>query len=195
MPFRSTSGWLTGLSEELQKEKDVSLAVSFPVLLQRTPLEGTAEGMEYYGFPWNGKDFTYSGKTERYFCAVLHRKTFCNLWKHNIAQPQYLHHKILSLSHVISSFNQVVIGHNTRVTGQTHLAVTEGKELVIGKQCLLSQNKTIPSQEALWAFLSFESFFSWESLDLSRFHQQDYRHIILQKNLPKRNRVFVHLLR
>ena len=71
MPFRSTNGWLTGLSEELQKEEDAELIVSFPVLTQAAPLEGTADGMEYYGFPWNGKDFHYSQATEDYFYSVL----------------------------------------------------------------------------------------------------------------------------
>jgi len=116
MPFRSTSGWLTGLSEELQKEKDVSLAVSFPVLLQRTPLEGTAEGMEYYGFPWNGKDFTYSGKTERYFCAVLTKvkpdlvHIFGTEFPHTLAmvraceQTGLISHTVISIQGLVSVY-------------------------------------------------------------------------------------------
>ena len=64
MPYRSTSGWLTGLSEELQKQKDVSFIAVFPVSAQAVPLEDTTEGIEYYGFPWNGKDFTCSEKME-----------------------------------------------------------------------------------------------------------------------------------
>ena len=66
MPFRSTNGWLTGLSEELQKENDISLTVSFPVLTQTSPLEGKVDGMDYYGFPWNGKDFACSQEMEDY---------------------------------------------------------------------------------------------------------------------------------
>lgn len=71
LPFRSTNGWLTGLSEELQKQEDVELIVSFPILTQTSPLEGMAEGIEYYGFPWDGKDFTCSKETESYFYTVL----------------------------------------------------------------------------------------------------------------------------
>lgn len=71
MPFRSTSGWLTGLSEELRKEREVELIVSFPVLTQAVPLEGSVDGIEYYGFPWSGKDFRYCQVTEDYFYSVL----------------------------------------------------------------------------------------------------------------------------
>ena len=39
--------------------------------------------------------------------------------------------------------NQVNIGSNTRVTGKTHLAVTEGKTLQIGDRCLLANEITI----------------------------------------------------
>ncbi|MCI9477586.1 MAG: glycosyltransferase [Lachnospiraceae bacterium] len=73
MPYRSTSGWLTGLSEELQKQKDVSFIAVFPVSAQAVPLEDTTEGIEYYGFPWNGKDFTCSEKMVDYFSYVLER--------------------------------------------------------------------------------------------------------------------------
>lgn len=39
--------------------------------------------------------------------------------------------------------NKVFFGNNTRVTGKTHLAVTEGRTLQIGKRCLLASDITI----------------------------------------------------
>ncbi len=39
--------------------------------------------------------------------------------------------------------NRVSIGHNTRVTGKTHLAVTEGKAFRIGDRCLLASDITM----------------------------------------------------
>lgn len=73
MPYRSTNGWLTGLSEELLGQEAVEFMVSFPVTSQDTPLEGEAEGLAYYGFPWSGRDYSYQGKTEEYFVSLLER--------------------------------------------------------------------------------------------------------------------------
>ena len=39
--------------------------------------------------------------------------------------------------------NQVSIGHNTHVTGRTHLAVTEGKTFQMGDRCLLASDITM----------------------------------------------------
>lgn len=38
---------------------------------------------------------------------------------------------------------QVSMGHNTRITGKTHLAVTEGSKLQIGNRCLLANEITM----------------------------------------------------
>lgn len=116
MPFRSTNGWLTGLSQELKKERDVELIVSFPVLTQAVPLEGAADGMEYYGFPWNGKDFNYSQGTEDYFYSVL-KKSKPNLvhifgteFPHTLAmvraceRAELLSHTVISIQGLVSIY-------------------------------------------------------------------------------------------
>ena len=73
MPYRSTNGWLTGLSEELLGQEGVEFSVSFPVPSQAGPLEGETEGLAYYGFPWSGRDYSYQAGTEEYFVSLLER--------------------------------------------------------------------------------------------------------------------------
>ena len=68
-------GWLTGLAEQLirhREENGIALGVCFPVGKGGAPLQGTASGLQYFGFIENtGRPERYDKSLETQFAAVL----------------------------------------------------------------------------------------------------------------------------
>lgn len=71
LPPRSINGWLTAMSEELIKQENIDFSVSFPILTQAVPVEGSVAGITYYAFPLSGKNYTFCQATEDYLFSVL----------------------------------------------------------------------------------------------------------------------------
>ena len=68
----SGGGWLTGLSDDLLKQPDIELIVSFPMLGESHVIEGEINNLSYFGFPKRNNNVEkYDSKVEEYLQYII----------------------------------------------------------------------------------------------------------------------------
>lgn len=87
--------------------------------------------IEVYG---NNNTVCISSKCYLNRCSI---KIYGNNCKVNLSDQVCVHYSQL---HIEDDGGEISINENTLICGQTHLAVTEGTKITIGKDCLFSSN-------------------------------------------------------